>query len=266
MPMTCRFSLPRLSDEQMGPLDYEVMKHAFASHTARGRFCDESVYQNDLAQRLNDAGILADIEVPIVLSFRDFETTMRMDLLVERRAIYELKTVETLTSTHEGQCLAYLFMTNATRGKLINFRPKSVESRFVNTSRTTSERQQFDFDPSEFTGDSTLLRVVTELVEDWGTGLSASVYRKAILHCAGDEKAGERMLPMVTGGKSLGNQRFHLLSDDTALGVTTYSDDTKANGLELQKLMSISPLSQFHWVNIAHDRVQLSTVRNDRKT
>jgi GxxExxY protein len=98
MPITSKHDLPRLTTDQMGRLDYQVMKHAFASHSARGRLCDESVDQHDLAQRLDVAGIMAEIEVPVVLSFRDFETTMRIDLLVERRAIYELKTVEKLAA------------------------------------------------------------------------------------------------------------------------------------------------------------------------
>jgi GxxExxY protein len=266
MPITCQFELPRLSNDEMGRLDYEVMKHAFDSHSARGRLCDESVYQHDLARRLGIAGISAETEVPIKLSFRDFEMTMRIDLLVERRAVYELKTVEQLTSAHEGQCLAYLFLTNATRGKLINFRPKSVETRFVNTSRTIGERRQFELDHSEFAGAAALLQVVEELVGDWGTGLNATVYRKAILHCAGDGMAGDRTLPMTVGGKAIGNQRFHLLSDDTALGVTTYADEISENGLEFQKLISTSPLRQMYWVNITHGRVQMVTIRNDRKT
>jgi GxxExxY protein len=265
MPIRSEFELPRLTAERMGQLDYQVMKHAFASHSDRGRLCDESVYQHDLVQRLLSAGISAEIEVPVALSFRDFATTLRIDLLVERQAIYELKTVEALTSVHEGQCLAYLFMTNTTRGKLVNFRPKSVEARFVNTSRTTDERRRFDMVRSDFSGSGVLSQMVEELVGDWGTGLSAAVYRKAILHCAGDEMAGDRILPMTVDGRSLGNQRFHLLDGDTALGVTTYADDTHANGQEFEKLISTSPLRQMHWVNITHGHVQLATIRNDRK-
>jgi len=244
----------------MGPLDYAVMKHAFATHSTLGRLCDESVYQHDLARRLNETGILAELEVPVVLTFRHYQMTMKMDLLIERQAIYELKTVETLTSTHEAQCVAYLYMTDSTRAKLVNFRSQSVESRFVNTSRATSERRQFDLDRIEFSGDSEWVNTVAELIADWGTGLHPGVYRKALLHCASDEMSGEHMVPMTVDGKPIGNQRFHLLSPDTALHITTYSEVTRAHAIDVQKLISTSPLKRLHWVNITHGQVKVTTV------
>ena len=260
MPIECPFDLPRLNDDEMRAIDYEVMKYAFAAHSARGRFGDESVYRNDLAQRLIQNGIQAESEVPIKLSFRDFELKFRIDLLVSMKAIYEIKTVEKLNAKHEAQCLGYLFMTNATRSKLVNFRPTSVESRFVNTSRTTKERQQFDFHMSEYNGDLLLPEIVQELTQDWGTGLNASVYRKAILEVAGDETAGDHLLELIDAGRSLGNQKFHLLNKDTGLAVTTYSNTNISIQDDLRKLLAISPLSRLHWLNITHGHVRLSTV------
>jgi GxxExxY protein len=126
-------------------IDYEVMKHAFACHSARGRLCDEAVYQTDLSLRLRSAGFEAETEVPIKLSLGNFESVAKIDLLVDRKVIYELKTVERFTPKHEAQCLGYLFMAESTHGKLINFRRQSVESRFVNTSRTLDERRKVDW-------------------------------------------------------------------------------------------------------------------------
>jgi GxxExxY protein len=131
MPVHCEIAFPRLSDDEMRQLDYAVTGHAFATHNDLGRLCDESIYQHDFVRRLRNAGIEATIEVPVTLSFRNFTTPLALDLAVERKVIYELKTVASLNRSHEAQLLRYLFLTNSTHGKLVNFRGKSVESRFV---------------------------------------------------------------------------------------------------------------------------------------
>ena len=74
MPIRLPYKLPRISDDAMRLIDYEVMKHAFACHSARGRLCDEAVYQTDLSLRLRSAGFEAETEVPIKLSLGNFES------------------------------------------------------------------------------------------------------------------------------------------------------------------------------------------------
>ena len=66
--------------------------------------------------------------------FRTFIKPLLLDLVVNRRGIYELKTVSALTPAHFAQLLNFLFLTNAARAKLINFRRASVESQFVNSA------------------------------------------------------------------------------------------------------------------------------------
>ena len=77
---------------------------------------------------VGEAGFDVQSELLVTLSFRDFIKPLHLDLVVNRSAIYELKTVSDLTPAHFTQLLNYLFVTNAARGKLINFRPASVES------------------------------------------------------------------------------------------------------------------------------------------
>jgi len=45
----------------------------------------------------------------------------RIDLLVERKVVIELKTVEALTNVHTAQVLTYLKLGNYKLGLLINF-------------------------------------------------------------------------------------------------------------------------------------------------
>ncbi len=249
----------------MRTIDYTVMGHAFATHRELGRLCDESVYQHKLLCRLETAGMEAAIEIPVSLSHREFSTRLSLDLVVQQRVIYELKAVSALSSAHEAQLLEYLFLTNATRGKLINFRTKSVESRFVNTTLDHAERRRYTFDLTEYRGDDALAVLIRELVADWGTGLHPSLYRRAMLECIGSEAEPARILPMTSDGHPIGKQRFHLLSSETALAVTTFSTPTAENVEEFQKLIAASPLRQMQWVNIALHQVTLCTISNDGK-
>ncbi len=265
MPIHCPFDFPRLSEDEMRTVDFSVMRHAFDTHNELGRLCDESVYHLELVRRLLVAGIESSLEVPITLSFRDFSIGRSLDLVIAKAAIYELKAVSELMRSHEGQLLEYLYLTNSTRGKLVNFRTKSVESRFVNTTFDRIERQTFQFDEQDYSGESFLPTLVRELVADWGTGLSASLYRRAILGCIPNRAECEQLLPMVSGGQLIGNQRFHLLAPDTALGLTTYTKLLPQNKHEFEKLILASPLKRLQWVNIYHHQVTMVTIESDRK-
>jgi hypothetical protein len=56
MPLTSPISVRPISQGEFARLDYEVMRHAFTSQNELGRLCDEIIYQNDLAARLQNAG------------------------------------------------------------------------------------------------------------------------------------------------------------------------------------------------------------------
>jgi len=141
MPVHCSITFPRISDEEMRSIDYRVMEHVFATHNEIGRLADELVYHKELLRRLLDAGINALLAIPISLQFRDFSIPLEMDLVVEQKAIYELKTVATLLPIHFGQLVQYIYLSNATHGKLVNFRTSSVETRFVNTTLSSDDRR-----------------------------------------------------------------------------------------------------------------------------
>jgi GxxExxY protein len=250
MPIELPFPLPRLSTEEFKHLDHQVMAHAFAAHRDLGRLCDESVYQADLAERLAAAGFgPVQREFPITASFRGFAHTYFADLLIGHRALYELKTETALVPAHEAQLLNYLLLADASRGKLINFRPSSVESRFVNAPLDTTERRRFAIHhdrPDPF------FTLVSELITDWGTGLETALYVRALTHMLGGEPEVIRQLPMTRASRSLGNQRFHLADHDTAFVVTSLSCPESSHRVHLQRLLRASPLSRLLWANLAH--------------
>ncbi|HEY5910494.1 MAG TPA: GxxExxY protein [Verrucomicrobiae bacterium] len=173
-------------------MDYEVMRCAFESQNELGRLCDEIIYRNDLAARLQAAGLIpVHKEVPITVKHRDFAKTYRMDLVVGNTGVYELKTEARLAVDHEAQLLNYLFLCGASHGKLVNFRPPQVESRFVNSMLNPGRRKQFDVDTRrwrDLDGGSLILRIsLLEMLQDWGNSLELSLYTEAVIHFLGGE-------------------------------------------------------------------------------
>jgi hypothetical protein len=103
--------------------------------------------------------------------------------------------------------------------------------------------------------------MIEELVADWGTGLEATLYLQALVHCLGGEESVRRQIPMQIEGTDIGNQRFYLLDDEAAFHVTTFQDAPgERQALQLRKLMAPSPLKALHWVNIARHKLTLRTI------
>ena len=254
-------SFPRLSEDDMRDLDYRVMGSAFEVHRQLGSLCDEAVYHGHLATSLATSGHRISREVPITLSFGSFTKTLFLDLVVNQSVIYELKAVAKLTSAHVSQLLNYLFLTNTSRGKLINFRPAKVESQFVNVTLETSERQRFAIKSKDWKGPSDYDQLIESLVLDWGTGLDQAHYTEAIIHSLGGPEAVIRQLPMRVDGESIGNQRFHLLGETAAFRITTFQKPSvQPYEVSLHKLLIPSPLDHIHWVNITHHEMILTTI------
>lgn len=246
----------------MSALDYRVMSHAFASQNELGRLCDESVYQADLANRLNAAGIPAQVEVPITISFRQFTKTLSMDLVVEHRAPYETKAVSQLTVDHENQLLNYLLLANARRGKLVNFRSESVESRFVNAPLEATDRHQFTVEKTLWSGATAFEELVNALVRDWGTSLDQALYLQAVTDCLGGKDNVIQQLPMQSANGPMGKQRFHLFDVHTAFRITTFTDEVnRKQAKHLLKLLRPSPVDCLYWVNIARHQLRFESIQ-----
>lgn len=261
MPTMCRITFPRLTEDEMRAVDYRVMAHAFATHNELGRLCDESVYESTFATRLSDARFGVSVQEPITLTFRDFSTTLFFDLVVDERVPYELKAVAQLLTEHEDQLLGYLLATNARRGKLVNFRSESVESRFVNAPLDADERRRFHIDTTRWSGESSFPLMVTELVRDWGTSLGHSLYTQALVACLGGKDQVIRQLPMELEARPLGNQRFLLASEDAAFRITTFPTGAPQDyGKQLRKLLRPSPLKRFYWANVGRHRLDFVTI------
>jgi|JI6StandDraft_1071083.scaffolds.fasta_scaffold00863_19 GxxExxY protein len=260
MPAECPIHFPRLTTKEFADLDYAVMEHVFASHRSLGRLADEVIYKGDLADRLRSAGFEVDLEVPVRISFRTFVKTYFLDLVVNRRALYELKAVQQLMAEHEAQLMNYLLLLNASRGKLLNLRSSSIDPKFVNTPLTSEFRRAFAVDTRRWQGDATTLECVLEMLRDWGTALELPLYHQCLVHLFGGEESVAHHLPMRRGGVPLGNQRFHLLAEGEAFRLTAFNEDTTAYESQIKRLLKPSPLKALHWINIGHEQVTFITL------
>lgn len=267
MPVINSISLCPVPQNEFAAIDYCVMEHAFACQNELGRLCDEVIYQNDLAARLKDAklGAIA-TEVPIVVTHRTFSKTYYLDLVISNCAIYELKTTTQLVAEHQAQLLNYLLLGGVHHGKLVNFRPARVQSRFVNTTLNPSTQRQLEFVTAlwEETDERSeeLRQTFQNLLEDWGAFLELPIYVEALLHLLGGEEALTRMLPLRRNGIPLGQQSFSLLRPNVAFRVTALpEEDAQLYERQLRSLLSLTPLQAFQWMNMSQHRIHFVTLR-----
>jgi GxxExxY protein len=100
-----------------------VLDAAFRIHTALGTGLLESVYETCLAYEIRESALLVETQVAVPVIYKNIrlENGLRLDLLVERSVIVEIKAVETMNPVYEAQLLTYLRLTGVRLGFLINF-------------------------------------------------------------------------------------------------------------------------------------------------
>ena len=106
--------------EQVGK---RILDAAFKVHTALGPGLLESAYEACFAYELRKAGLNVETQValPVIYDNVRMDAGLRIDILVEKCVIVELKAVETVNPVHEAQLITYLKLTHLRLGYLINF-------------------------------------------------------------------------------------------------------------------------------------------------
>ena len=101
----------------------QVVDASFTVHSALGAGLLESVYEVCLAYELTKRGLKAErqLALPVVYDNVHLEAGFRLDLVVERCVVVELKAVDTLLPVHTAQLLTYLKLSKYRLGFLINF-------------------------------------------------------------------------------------------------------------------------------------------------
>ena len=109
--------------EDLNRLSGSVVHAAYKVHNTLGPGLLESVYEVCLVHELTKRGITSERQVPLPVVYDELklEAGFRIDVLVERRLIVELKAVEALLPVHRAQVLTYLKLSGYRLGLLVNF-------------------------------------------------------------------------------------------------------------------------------------------------
>jgi len=126
-----------VSKEYLNQLSKIILDASIEVHRNLGPGLLESVYEVCLCKELRARKINVErqVPVPIVYKSETLDIDYRIDILVEREIVIELKAVEIILPVHQAQLLIYMKLADKRLGFLINFNvPKLVDGfkRMVN--------------------------------------------------------------------------------------------------------------------------------------
>jgi GxxExxY protein len=110
-------------DNPINLLTREIISAAIEVHRELGPGLLESAYEACLVHELTDRGVSLERQKPLPVVYHGVELDCgyRIDLLVEKSVIVELKSVEAVERIHCMQLLSYLRLSGHKVGLLINF-------------------------------------------------------------------------------------------------------------------------------------------------
>ena len=109
--------------EKLNKVAEKIIGVAMDVHRALGPGLLESAYEACMAFDLSQKGLMVEQQKPIPIMYRDvkLECGYRLDLVIEKSVIVELKAVEKIMPIHKAQLLSYLKLSGCKIGLLINF-------------------------------------------------------------------------------------------------------------------------------------------------
>ncbi len=112
-----------LADSPFNALTHEIIAAAIEVHRVLGPGLLESTYTPCLQHEftLRRLAFFTQQRVPLVYKGLALDGVYRLDLLVDRTVVVEVKAIEALLPVHQAQVLTYLSLSNLPIGLLINF-------------------------------------------------------------------------------------------------------------------------------------------------
>ncbi|GIL21007.1 MAG: GxxExxY protein [Candidatus Jettenia sp.] len=101
----------------------KIVDAAYTVHRTLGPGLLEKVYEICFCHELSKRGLSTErqVNIPIVYDEMIFNEGLRLDVLVEKLVICELKAIDTINPVWEAQLLSHLKLTGKRLGFLINF-------------------------------------------------------------------------------------------------------------------------------------------------
>jgi len=117
----------------LNEISYQIRGAVFDVYNELGPGLMESVYEKALIIELLNRGLQVENQVPIEVRYKGFDLGLqyRLDLLVNKQVIIELKSVEILLTVHYKQLITYLKLAQKPLGFLINFNTESIKDNII---------------------------------------------------------------------------------------------------------------------------------------
>lgn len=113
-----------MNEAELNGLAKATLDAAFRVHTELGPGLLESAYQACLVYELHKAGLEVATEVAVPVVYDGVQLTdvgYRIDVLVARELVVEVKSIEVVAPVHLSQLVSYLKLSNRRLGLLLNF-------------------------------------------------------------------------------------------------------------------------------------------------
>jgi GxxExxY protein len=113
-----------MTETELNSLSRRTLEAAFRVHSHLGPGLLESAYLSCLVFELREAGLDATAEVPVPLIYKGVKLTevgYRIDILVEKELVIEVKSLDKIAPVHLAQLVSYLKLSNRRVGLLLNF-------------------------------------------------------------------------------------------------------------------------------------------------
>ncbi len=109
--------------ERIDSITEKIIGGAISVHRVLGPGLLESAYEECLCFELGQAGLSFERQVPLPVVYKEVQLNCgyKMDIVVERSVVIELKAVERIIPVHEAQLLSYLKLAGLKVGLLLNF-------------------------------------------------------------------------------------------------------------------------------------------------
>ena len=101
----------------------KILDAAFKVHTSLGPGILESVYETYLTHefKLNGLKVERQVSIPVIYEDITVDSGLRLDLLIEKCVIVEIKAVVKIIPLYKAQLLTYMKLTKMRIGLLLNF-------------------------------------------------------------------------------------------------------------------------------------------------
>ena len=110
-------------------ISFKIRGCIFKVYNSLGPGLLESVYEAALIYELKGLNLIVENQIPIPVKYNEIKLDLgfRADIIVEKKVIIEIKSVENLAEVHHKQVLTYLKLTGIKLGILVNFNTDDIK-------------------------------------------------------------------------------------------------------------------------------------------